>query len=61
MTNRLNPPVDIGFIGLGHMGAPMAARLAAAGFEGVSVLDGGFSCTVAGRRPTEADPESGGP
>lgn len=37
------------------------ARLAAAGFEGVSVLDGGFSCTVAGRRPAGTDPESGGP
>lgn len=37
------------------------ARLAAAGFEGVSVLDGGFSCTVAGRKPAETDPESGGP
>jgi len=33
MTNRLNPPVDIGFVGLGHMGAPMASRLAAAGYH----------------------------
>jgi demethylmenaquinone methyltransferase/2-methoxy-6-polyprenyl-1,4-benzoquinol methylase len=37
------------------------ARLAAAGFEGVSVLDRGFSCTVAGRKPTGSDPEPGGP
>ncbi len=37
------------------------ARLAAAGFEGVSIPDGGFSCTVAGRKPTESDPEPGGP
>lgn len=33
MTNRLNPPVDIGFIGLGRMGTPMAGRLAAAGYH----------------------------
>lgn len=33
------------------------ARLSVAGFESVSVLDGGFSCTVAGRKPTEIDPE----
>lgn len=37
------------------------ARLVAAGFEAVAVLDGGFSCTVAGRKPTGTDSEPGGP
>ncbi len=27
------PPETVGFIGLGNMGSPMAARLAAAGFR----------------------------
>lgn len=39
----------------------LLARLAAAGLVGVTVLDGGFSCTVAGRKPTETEPEPGGP
>lgn len=37
-------------------------RVTAAGFVGASVLDGGFSCTVAGRKPGGSDgPEPGGP
>lgn len=32
MTAALTPPASVAFIGLGRMGAPMAARLAAAGY-----------------------------
>ncbi|MFI5012691.1 MAG: NAD(P)-dependent oxidoreductase [Hyphomicrobiales bacterium] len=32
MTDPIGPPAAIGFIGLGNMGRPMAARLAAAGY-----------------------------
>ena len=33
MTNKLGPPQDIGFIGLGNMGAPMAHLLVQAGYR----------------------------
>jgi 3-hydroxyisobutyrate dehydrogenase len=33
MADSFAPPVPIGFVGLGNMGAPMARRLAAAGFR----------------------------
>lgn len=33
MSNSIVPPERIGFIGLGNMGAPMARRLAAAGYR----------------------------
>ena len=33
MANEILPPQRIGFIGLGNMGAPMARRLAAAGYR----------------------------
>ncbi len=33
MTGEILPPARIGFIGLGNMGAPMARRLAAAGYR----------------------------
>ena len=32
MVNSFTPPEDVGFVGLGNMGAPMARRLAAAGY-----------------------------
>lgn len=38
MANKLTPPADIGFIGLGNMGAPMARALIGAGFR-LFVLD----------------------
>ena len=33
MANSFTPPASVGFIGLGNMGAPMARRLAAAGYS----------------------------
>jgi len=33
MTSNFSPPQNIGFIGLGNMGAPMAQRLAQAGYQ----------------------------
>ena len=38
MASRLEPPTDIGFIGLGNMGAPMAGHLAGAGYR-LHVMD----------------------
>lgn len=38
MASSIRPPARIGFIGLGNMGAPMAGRLAAAGYR-LSVND----------------------
>jgi 3-hydroxyisobutyrate dehydrogenase len=33
MKNSLTPPLNVGFIGLGNMGTPMAGHLAAAGYR----------------------------
>jgi 3-hydroxyisobutyrate dehydrogenase len=33
MANSFTPPASVGFVGLGNMGAPMARRLAAAGYS----------------------------
>src|SRR6478672_3826618 len=32
MTDTIAPPAPIGFVGIGHMGRPMAARLVGAGY-----------------------------
>ena len=38
MKNSLAPPLNVGFIGLGNMGTPMAGHLVAAGYR-LHVMD----------------------
>jgi 3-hydroxyisobutyrate dehydrogenase len=54
MINNLTPPLDIGFIGLGNMGAPMAHHLAGAGYR-LHVLDADPAAVerFAGNHPCE--------
>ena len=61
MTNNLTPPLEVGFIGLGNMGTPMAHHLADAGYR-LSVLDADPAAVerFAGSHPCErpASPEA---
>src|SRR5262244_826156 len=48
------PPTDVGFIGLGAMGAPMARHLAAKGYA-LHVLDASSAAVAELRESTQAD------
>jgi len=57
MANELAPPETIGFVGLGNMGAPMARRLAGAGYR-LIVADAVPAAVEKFRSGTKADTAS---
>jgi 3-hydroxyisobutyrate dehydrogenase len=57
MANELAPPQTIGFVGLGNMGAPMARRLAGAGYR-LIVADAAPAAVEKFRAGTQADTAS---
>lgn len=57
MVDSVTPPEAIGFVGLGNMGAPMARRLAAAGYKlVVADVDGAAVARFADGTPCRHEP-----